>query len=128
MVNRFFQLSALFALLMISGVATSGEVGVEVVFSDREADIIRAYYRDHSVGQHKAGKKAKGLPPGIAKNLHRGKSLPPGIARKVLPTGLLDLLPPAPRGYERIEVAGKVLLVEVATQVIHDVLEDVILR
>jgi len=37
------------------------------------------------------------------------------------------LLPPAPRGFERIEIAGKILLVEIATQVIHDVLEDVIL-
>jgi len=39
----------------------------------------------------------------------------------------LTLLPPAPHGFERIEIAGKVLLVEIATQVIHDVLEDVIL-
>ena len=31
-------------------------------------------------------------------------------------------LPPAPAGYERIVVAGKVLLVEVATQIVHDVL------
>ena len=30
--------------------------------------------------------------------------------------------------FERIEVAGKILLVEIATQVIHDVLEDVILH
>ena len=70
----------------------------------------------------------KSLPPGIEKNLARGKSLPPGIAKQVLPAGLLKLLPPAPRGYERILVSGKVLLVEIATQAIHDVLEDVFLR
>jgi hypothetical protein len=40
----------------------------------------------------------------------------------------LGRLPPAPSGFERIMVSGKVLLVEIATQVIHDVLEDVILR
>ena len=67
------------------------------------------------------------LPPGIAKNLQRGKPLPPGIAKQVLPSGLIAQLPPPPKGFERIEVAGKVLLVEIATQVIHDVLEDIIL-
>jgi len=68
----------------------------------------------------------KGLPPGIAKNLQRGKPLPPGIANQTLPVGLIDLLPPAPDGFERIVLSGKVLLVEIATQVIHDVLDDMI--
>ncbi len=68
------------------------------------------------------------MPPGIEKNLARGKALPPGIAKQVLPDGLLKRLPPAPHGYERILVSGRVLLVEIATQVIHDVLEDVFLR
>ena len=30
-------------------------------------------------------------------------------------------------GYERVELAGRILLVEVATQVIRDVLEDLVL-
>ncbi len=110
--------------------AVSGEIGVQVVFTNGEASIIRAYYRDHgspSTGKKKGKKSGKGLPPGIAKNLQRGKPLPPGIAKQVLPRGLIDLLPRPPHGYERIILAGKILLVEVATQVIHDVLEDVIL-
>jgi hypothetical protein len=44
-----------------------------------------------------------------------------------LPSGLVKQLPPAPDGYERIAVAGKVLLVEIATQVIRDVLEEAVL-
>ncbi len=44
----------------------------------------------------------------------------------MLPSGLVTLLPPPPKGFERIEVAGKILLVEIATQVIHDVLEDIV--
>ena len=36
-------------------------------------------------------------------------------------------LPPAPVGYGRIMASGKVLLVEVAMKVIHDVLEPVII-
>jgi len=37
-------------------------------------------------------------------------------------------LPAPPRGYERIIVDGRILLVEIATQVIHDVLTDIVLR
>jgi Ni/Co efflux regulator RcnB len=118
-------------LLATTGTATAGELGVEVEFSDGEISVIQAYYRDRDAaapgGKGKAGKSGKGLPPGIAKNLQRGKPLPPGIAKQHLPSGLLAKLPPPPKGYERIEVAGKILLVEIATQVIHDVLEDVIL-
>jgi hypothetical protein len=106
---------------------SAGEFGVEVVFTDSEASTIRAYYRDHAAPRNGKNKKNKGLPPGIAKNLQRGKPLPPGIAKQALPSGLINQLPPAPDGYERIVLSGKVLLVEVATQVIHDVLEDIVL-
>ncbi len=103
-------------------------LGVEVTFSVGEAATIRAYYEDgHSQSRNK-GKGQKSLPPGIAKNLARGKPMPPGIAKQVLPTDLVRLLPAVPHGYERVYVTGKVLLVEIATQVIHDVLEDVILH
>lgn len=114
-------------MLLLGAPAVAGEVGVDVVFTDGEASIIRAYYRDHAVDRGGKNKRSKGLPPGIARNLQRGKALPPGIAKQALPTRLSELLPPPPRGYERIELSGKVLLVEVATQVIHDVLEDVII-
>ena len=118
-------------LLVLPAAAFAGEIGVQVGFTDGEVSTIRAYYRDHGSDHDSAHsgktKGKKGLPPGIAKNLERGKPLPPGIAKQVLPTGLIGLLPPPPQGFERIELAGKILLVEIATQVIHDVLEDVIL-
>ena len=105
-------------------------VGVEVVFTDEEIRIIRAYYETHGLdtghghGKGKGHKKAGGLPPGIAKNLARGKPLPPGLAKSSLPYDLRRQLPPAPSGYDRIVVAGKILLIEVATQVVRDVLTD----
>ena len=108
--------------------ANAATVSVEVAFSIDEAATIRAYFGDEHEKSGKKNKSQKALPPGIEKNLARGKPLPPGIAEQVLPTGLLRRLSPAPNGFERIIVSGKVLLVEIATQVIHDVLEDVFLR
>ncbi len=121
------------AFLVLAGpFAVPGEFGVSVVFTDNEISVIRAYYRDNTANNSNKGngkgKGGKSLPPGIAKNLQRGKPLPPGIAKQVLPTSLIDLLPPPPHGYKRIAIDGKVLLIEIATQVIHDVLEDLILR
>jgi len=108
--------------------ANASKLSVEVTFSHNEATTIRAYFGDEQKKYSNKDNGLKSLPPGIAKNLARGKALPPGIAKQVLPNDLLRLLPPAPNGFERIMVSGKVLLVEIATQVIHDVLEDVFLR
>jgi len=67
------------------------------------------------------------LPPGIAKNLERGKPLPPGTAKRYLPAGLRQALGPPQDGYERLVMASKILLVEVATQLVVDVITEVIL-
>ena len=119
---------ALSMLIFGAQAVAAGQLSVSLVFSDKEISIIDAWYKDHGSSLGKHGKKAKGLPPGIAKNLARGKPLPPGIAKQYLPTGLHDLLPPPPHGFERIIVDGKVILVEIATRVIHDILVDVILH
>jgi Ni/Co efflux regulator RcnB len=109
----------------------SADASVGVVFTPDEGRIIASWYDEHShqVDGRGTGKgKPKGLPPGIAKNLAEGKALPPGIAKQQLPNGLVSVLPPPPRGFERVIVDGRVLLVEVATQVIHDVLVDLVLK
>ena len=127
----FATIVVLASLFGVSSQATA-EIGVSVVFTDDEIQIIGAWYSDHGSSSHQGngngnGKgKHKGLPPGIEKNLARGKPLPPGIAKRYLPDGLIKALPAPPKGYERIIVDGKVLLVEIATQVIHDVLMDVV--
>lgn len=68
---------------------------------------------------------AQPLPPGIAKKVERGGALPPGIAKKTLPTGLLAQLPDR-RGEEWRVVGTDLLIVEIATNVIVDVLKDVL--
>jgi len=107
--------------------ATAGELRVDVHFSSHETAIIREYFQEGHSNKSHGKKSAKSLPPGIEKNLRRGKSLPPGIAKQALPVDLSGRLPPPAIGYERIVVSGKILLVEVATQVIHDILTDAIL-
>ena len=124
--------TAVLELLDLFGAHTEARaaLGVPVPFSAGALAIIGAWYRDqeHMQSHGNGGKKAKGLPPGIAKNLARGKPLPPGIAKKNLPDGLRQMLPAPPHGYERLIVDGKVLLVEIATRVIHDILVDVVLH
>jgi len=116
------------ALLFTCGHARAGETSVTVQFSTSESSIIREYYRQYDVARGPGKKKRSGaLPPGIAKNLGRGKPLPPGIAKQLLPGDLTGRLPPVPDGFERVVVGGKILLVEIATQLIHDILTDVIL-
>ncbi len=111
------------AQLLVS--ASAADLEVSVRFSSKEISVIHDFYREYDGG---GKKRNKPLPPGIAKNLARGKPLPPGIAKRALPNNLLVQLPPVADGYERIAVAGKILLVEIATQVVHDILVDVILH
>lgn len=66
------------------------------------------------------------LPPGLRRQLVTKGRLPPGIARKALPPGLAGALPPAPQGYQRMIVGPDVLLVEIATGIIFDIIRDVV--
>ena len=79
-----------------------------------------------SVQSRGMGRGNGGLPPGIAKNLAVGKPLPPGIAKQYVTHDVLLRLPPLSEGYEYIVVAGKILLIAIATQIVHDILEDVL--
>lgn len=129
MARTYTTAIAIMSILLLSGVSAASEFGVDIAFSSDEIRIIRAYYEHHHGGSKPGKKKGRGeLPPGIAKNLARGKSLPPGIAKQVLPGELIGRLPPVHDGYERIIVDGKVLLVEVATQVVRDILTEIVLR
>lgn len=113
-----------------SQAAVASEVAIGVAFSKGEIELISAWYHENGSKKHKKRGKGgrNGLPPGIAKNLRRGKPIPPGIAKQYLPDGLRKALPAPPAGFERVIVGGKILLVEIATQVIHDVLMDVVLN
>lgn len=106
------------------------------VFSQKDAKIIRDYYEalNKQEQEHKA--KEKGLPPGLAKreqlppglqqHLERHGKLPPGLEKKRLPGDLDKRLSPVPKGYKRLIVGRDVVLVDERTQVIADILTDVL--
>jgi Ni/Co efflux regulator RcnB len=124
---KALRIALLTGSLAVAAVANADERAVTAVFTADEISIITRYYQ--ATAQPRQGRRgAERLPRGIAKNLTRGKPLPPGIAKRGLPADLTVRLPPPPAGYERIVVAGKILLVEIATQVVHDVLTDVLFR
>ena len=110
--------------------------GVRAAFEEFEKQMIYKYFDEHpyqynNENDHdykndgKKGRK-KGLPPGIQKKLARGGTLPPGIAKQYLPDDLSNHLPPPPHGYERVIYGTDVLLVEIDTGKIADIVADVI--
>lgn len=98
-------------------ILTKAVVGTLITVAERA--IIGDYVASHR--SQFAG--AQALPPGIAKKVARGGALPPGIAKKALPGGLLGQLPSRPGQQWRV-VGTDVLIVEVATGVIVDVLKN----
>jgi Ni/Co efflux regulator RcnB len=134
---RKFMLMAVMVLAIgaagwaVANSAASAQ-SIEVSFSLKEKQVIANFFTSSGSdqgGQGKGKKKKKkgagnqGIPPGLAK---KGGALPPGIAKKHLPNNLISQLPPAPRGYERVIVDKDILLVHIATQVVHDVLTHVL--
>jgi hypothetical protein len=108
------------------GAAPAVTQTVSFTFTADHAAIVHAYYAGESRGPGNGRGRGGGLPPGIEKNLARGKPLPPGIAKQYLPSDLLVRLPTAPRGVEYVVVAGKLLLVEIATQMVREVLLEAV--
>ncbi len=111
------------------------------IFSDEERRIIRDVLdvatgtvdADQGRGNDKGGKGNgnkgkgnKGLPPGIAMKLERGGSLPPGIAKRDLPADLRARLPNRTDDAIRQIVGNDVVLIQKGTELILDVISDVV--
>lgn len=93
--------------------------GGSFVFSGTERQLISNYFLRN-------GGYYSELPPGIRRQLVTKGRLPPGIAKKALPPGLAGGLPSVPSGFERMIVGPDVLLVEIATGIIFDIIRDVV--
>lgn len=67
------------------------------------------------------------LPDGSELPIKPGERLAPNHPWRALPGPLLELLPALPASYERLVVGGRVLLVDLRTLVVRDVLPDVVI-
>jgi hypothetical protein len=144
--------ATLFLLAPITGAVVADEPvqlaqsdkGIEKVFNDLERRVIRevlgaAGVQDIEPEQGRGGKKAKGskggppglsrrgsLPPGLQRQLERNGRLPPGLEKKQFPAELRGRLPSPLQGTERVIIGNDAVLVDIATNVILDVIRDVV--
>ena len=66
------------------------------------------------------------LPPGLARQLQRNGKLPPGLEKRGLPGELKRALPARQSDLERVIVGNDVVLIRRGTELILDILEDVV--
>lgn len=98
-------------------------VTIAIGFDEHNRDVIRRYLSDDHRKSCPPGlaKKHNGcLPPGLAKKYKVGEALPPGIDFSPLPHDLLNLLGPAPHGYQYVQVDKDVLLIGEAGKKVID--------
>lgn len=134
-----FLTSGVFAILIMAGasaVAAAEKDLTQTLFSAAERAIIADYYdeagedapRDKGIGKNRGNKGrgvgSQGLPPGLAGR----EVLPPGIARRQLPGTLTSQLPPAPAGFERAIVDNDLILMEIGTRIVHDIMTDIVTK
>ena len=82
-------------------------------FSERDERIIHSYFRSNGRNLPPGLAKRNGnLPPGLEKHLRRDGTLPPGLQRRAepFPEELDDRLPALPRGYSRVFLSGRALI------------------
>lgn len=85
-----------------------------VLFSERERNIMRACVTSEGSGLPRGISKRDRLPTGLEKQLRRNETLPAGLQKKVqpLPSACVVELPRIPRGWERVILAGRILLLD----------------
>ncbi len=106
-----------------------GRGGVHIVFSSRDRDIIRDYYRDqYSNLPPGLAKRGGNLPPGLQKHLERDGTLPPGLQKRVqpFPVELDRRLPRLPEEYNRVTLGVDILILDRRTQRIVDIVRDIL--
>lgn len=104
-------------------------VTASIVFSSRDRDIIRDYYRGNPSNLPPGlAKRGGNLPPGLQKQLQRNGTLPPGLQKRLtpFPADLERRLPRLPDIYQRGSVGGVFVILDRRTQRILDVIDDIL--
>ncbi len=96
---------------------------VDVYFSERQQRLIRAYFRSGNGGRGLPpglAKRGGNLPPGLEMQLRRNGTLPPGLQKRAEPFPIeLDReLPRLPRGYSRVIVSGRALILTSSNEIV----------
>ena len=89
--------------------------GYDHAFSDDDRRNIRSCYsEDYSNLPPGLAKRGGDLPPGLERQLQRNGTLPPGLQKRVqpLPQSCERRLPPAPSGWFRVLLGGRVMLLD----------------
>lgn len=99
-------------------------------FDRRDRELIYSYFGGQRY-QTKcppglAKKNSHCLPPGQYKKWHRGQTLSKGVRYYQLPRELRRELPRPHDGYRYVRVDNDVLLIELATNVVVDVIENIL--
>ena len=105
---------------------------VRVVVPAQDRAVVYQYYRtEYSAGRCPPGLAKKGngcLPPGQAKKLWViGQPLPPAVIYEPVPRAVVQQLAPVPPGYDYVRVDNDVLLMDMASRLIADVVNDLTL-
>jgi hypothetical protein len=107
-----------------------GERGeAKYYFQARDREVVTTYYTKHGRGLPPGLAKRNGnLPPGLEKQLQRNGSLPPGLDRKMepCPVEITRELPPLPPDYRRGVVGASIVVFNVRTNIVVDVMQDVV--
>lgn len=104
-------------LVLASAGATPARAQETARFSAMDHTAVRMYFAANPIVW-------MGLPSEIAREFARGKPLPRGAATNALPRALLVKLP-AHQGHEYVRVGDRIALVESATRIVADMIDNV---
>ena len=98
-------------------------------FGERDREVITRYYSSQGSNLPPGlAKRGGNLPPGLEKQLERNGTLPPGLQKRIqpCPEELERQLPPLPVEYRRAVIGAHVVIFNRNTNVIVDVMKDVV--
>lgn len=106
------------------GRGRGGDHGERRYFQTRDRETIVSYYREYRRELPPGLARREQLPPGLERQLRRNGQLPPGLQRRIVwfPPALDRELGPLPYGYRRCWVGDNLLVVNVRTYAIADVM------
>jgi hypothetical protein len=103
--------------------------GTKYQFRAQDREVVTTYYSKHRSGLPPGLAKRNGdLPPGLEKQLERNGTLPPGLEKKLqpCPVEITRQLPPLPPDYRRNVIGASIVVFNVRTNIVVDVLHDVV--